>query len=31
MWVTRDNDQGKKELDSFIISEDRYPVIAVTS
>ena len=31
MQITGDNDEGKRELDNFIIPEERYPVIATTS
>ncbi len=31
MQITGDNDEGKRELDSFINPEERYPVIATTS
>ncbi len=31
MRITGDNDEGKAELDSFILPESRYPVIATTS
>ncbi len=31
MKITGDDDEGKRELDNFINSEERYPVIATTS
>ncbi len=31
MRITGDNEQGKQELDNFILPESRYPVIATTS
>lgn len=31
MQITRDNDEGKRELDNFINPEETYPVIATTS
>ena len=31
MRITGDNDEGKAELDSFILPDSRYPVIATTS
>lgn len=31
MRITGDNEEGKKELDSFIFPESQYPVIATTS
>ena len=31
MQITGDNEEGKRELDNFIDSESRYPVIATTS
>jgi type I restriction enzyme, R subunit len=31
MQITGDNDEGKRELDSFISPSERYPVIATTS
>ena len=31
MQITGDNDEGKRELDNFTNSEERYPVIATTS
>lgn len=31
MRITGDNDEGKKELDNFILPESPYPVIATTS
>jgi type I restriction enzyme R subunit len=31
MQITGDNDEGKRELDNFIMPESRYPVIATTS
>ena len=31
MRITGDNEEGKAELDSFILPESRYPVIATTS
>lgn len=31
MWITGDNEEGKKELDNFILPESPYPVIATTS
>lgn len=31
MRITVDNDEGKKELDNFILPESLYPVIAATS
>lgn len=31
MQITGDNEEGKRELDSFITPEERYPVIATTS
>jgi len=31
MQITGDNDEGKRELDNFILPEERYPVIATTS
>lgn len=31
MRITGDNDEGKAELDNFILPESRYPVIATTS
>ncbi len=31
MQITGDNDEGKRELDNFIMPEERYPVIATTS
>jgi len=31
MRITGDNEEGKKELDNFILPESRYPVIATTS
>jgi len=31
MRITGDNDEGKMELDNFIMPESRYPVIATTS
>ena len=31
MQITGDNDEGKRELDSFINPEEKYPVIATTS
>lgn len=31
MQITGDNEEGKRELDSFINPRERYPVIAVTS
>jgi len=31
MQITGDNDEGKRELDNFILPEERYPVIPTTS
>lgn len=31
MQITGDNDEGKRELDNFILPEETYPVIATTS
>jgi type I restriction enzyme R subunit len=31
MRITGDNEEGKKELDNFILPESKYPVIATTS
>lgn len=31
MQITGDNEEGKRELDNFIMPESRYPVIATTS
>jgi len=31
MQITGDNDEGKRELDNFILPEEKYPVIATTS
>lgn len=31
MQITGDNEEGKRELDNFILPEERYPVIATTS
>lgn len=31
MQITGDNDEGKRELDNFINTEEKYPVIATTS
>lgn len=31
MQITGDNEEGKRELDNFILPEEKYPVIATTS